>query len=803
MTKFFKLATFCLLVALFSFPNLQAQSQLSATDEKDIQATYAAWMNAFEKMDASLIPRLLAENAVEVNPLGMITRGKSNLSTAYVQLFEYFKSLPKPNSREMKIENYESRYLAPNLVSVNYVSVTTNHFGAKTEVEKNGRIHRSPKNKRRVACRNHFSHSCNRDGPNGRECPKMSRPKPEETIGSFEKPVLRFGGQVFLLFWNAVRITYRSIGYIFRTFMNSVCYFWAVKKPKSRNAMSIRIASFILLAVPIFGSAQDKKALDSLYRAFHAETRLQKKADLLYDIACENMNAANPDELGRYADSIELLAQKADYRRGLARSLDIRGQLYYQKSDFGQALPFFRQQLSVFSQAKDSAGIGSALTNIGNCFNEMGLHDSSITYLLRAVEIKERLGDLGDVASGLANIGNMYVDGQAYDKGIELLLRALKIRQGLGQEKRTMFTFNNLVVAYGSKKDFKNAFNCAENGLAIATKHNNQLVSTGTICSSMAHLLCEEGRFEEAIEWATRSMDYFVAGNRTPNMVYPLVNLARAHNSLGHFQKGLEFAEKGHKIMLEHGLFHPMTEYYEQLAAANEGLGKPQVALDWYKKYIVFNDSLEAKDNLRKLANLDIQYQTQKKEAVLAQKTLQIERQKSQRNGIIAAAILALATLGSWFQFVHNRQRVRQKEASLAAQFEHAEAEKLRELDQLKSTFFANISHEFRTPLTLILSPLDQILDGSLSGDLKKYHRIMQRNARRLLELVNQLLDLSKLEAGKMSLHATPGDLGQFLRSVSFSFESLAVRKNIRFLVETPENPIETRFRSRQKSKRC
>ncbi|MEO5601731.1 MAG: two-component regulator propeller domain-containing protein, partial [Cyclobacteriaceae bacterium] len=100
-------------------------------------------------------------------------------------------------------------------------------------------------------------------------------------------------------------------------------------------------------------------------------------------------------------------------------------------------------------------------------------------------------------------------------------------------------------------------------------------------------------------------------------------------------------------------------------------------------------------------------------------------------------------------------------------------AEHLSELDNLKSRFFANISHEFRTPITLIMGPLRNFY-GKASKDDQKVFGVMLRNAQRLLRLINQLLDLSKIEAGKMQLHTSPLDLVEFLRQIASSYESMA-----------------------------
>ncbi|HUM47718.1 MAG TPA: 7TM diverse intracellular signaling domain-containing protein, partial [Chitinophagales bacterium] len=120
-----------------------------------------------------------------------------------------------------------------------------------------------------------------------------------------------------------------------------------------------------------------------------------------------------------------------------------------------------------------------------------------------------------------------------------------------------------------------------------------------------------------------------------------------------------------------------------------------------------------------------------------------------------------------------------------------AEADRIKDLDSIKSKFFSNISHEFRTPLTLIQGPLQQIADaapatGTVTVPARQVH-LMKRNADRLLELVNQLLDLSRLDSGKMKLQVIKGDVMQLLKTIAYSFESLAERKQIHYHIQFPD----------------
>jgi signal transduction histidine kinase/CheY-like chemotaxis protein len=114
--------------------------------------------------------------------------------------------------------------------------------------------------------------------------------------------------------------------------------------------------------------------------------------------------------------------------------------------------------------------------------------------------------------------------------------------------------------------------------------------------------------------------------------------------------------------------------------------------------------------------------------------------------------------------------------------------DQLQSLDHAKTRFFANVSHELRTPLTLTLGPLED-LRARAGGDpqVERWLDIALRNARRLLRLVNQILDVAKLESGAMHLAPRPLDLGPFTRGVVAAFAPVAERKGLRLTVETPD----------------
>lgn len=134
------------------------------------------------------------------------------------------------------------------------------------------------------------------------------------------------------------------------------------------------------------------------------------------------------------------------------------------------------------------------------------------------------------------------------------------------------------------------------------------------------------------------------------------------------------------------------------------------------------------------------------------------------------------------------------QEALRVREQEREEARRLHELDRLKIKFLTNVSHEFRTPLSLIIAPLDKMLKDPLLAEQTTQISMIKRNVRRLLNLVNQLLDFRKMEVYELKLDTRPGDIIRFIKEVSFSFMDIAEQKNIQFAFDTDIPSLDTSF---------
>lgn len=141
-----------------------------------------------------------------------------------------------------------------------------------------------------------------------------------------------------------------------------------------------------------------------------------------------------------------------------------------------------------------------------------------------------------------------------------------------------------------------------------------------------------------------------------------------------------------------------------------------------------------------------------------------------------AIAILVLLGTAYTLFFYHRKSEAKR-----------LDEEKTREMQQMQLQFFTNISHEFRTPLSLISGPLEKIQqEAGILPAHAHYFQLMQRNVNRLMALISELMDFRKVEAGALKLKVMPGDLGLLVQAIADDFTELALQKNIRFEVTVP-----------------
>ncbi len=272
------------------------------------------------------------------------------------------------------------------------------------------------------------------------------------------------------------------------------------------------------------------------------------------------------------------------------------------------------------------------------------------------------------------------------------------------------------------------------------------------------------------------------------------IELAKALSGLGDFyrmklnqcKKAMPYLQEA-KVIYENVQLTNIRAYLyliENLAICHADRNEYQLGYEYYMQAYNLRKDIVREANDVTTRQLEAKHQAKEKDqeiALLSSQNALVEQQKINQSDQLLGAIGFTSLAGLFFFFLY---RTRQKTNK-----------KLRELDKAKSNFFANISHEFRTPLTLISGPIQQQLKKeNLPDNERANFEMINRNSSRLLSLVDQLLDLSKIDAGSLKLNVSKGELMPFIGALTDSFTYAGQQNEINYIVNINPSSIDTWF---------
>ncbi|MCG8326511.1 MAG: ATP-binding protein [Chitinophagales bacterium] len=535
------------------------------------------------------------------------------------------------------------------------------------------------------------------------------------------------------------------------------------------------IVLFGVLGIMQRGSAQ----LDSLLEVVQTMSDSKERAIVYKDIAFAYY-FSDPDKCIAYCDTLYSLSKKIGYKKGVSSQYYLRSVAYYIKEDYEKAIENCTLTIE-YTRAhnfKDNELI--ALDFMGSIYRAMGLYEKSIEYQLQSLALSEEEGDTIGIAYANYNISTLYHDLGDKISTKEYVETAIQFAKNTDEYSLLTNCYNT----YSSTiKDADKRWEMLTKAMEYAnlagsryyaitvyqnfSDHYNQLdkVEKAIENAREAFMISEE--FEEIYqlsESAASLGSYFLRSNQLDSAAYYL-EIAKEVAS-----------ENDYKIELEDSYYY-LSELYQKRNNTTEALRYLQLA--YATKDSVYNEEITTQLQLN-----SAKYEFEKNQRIISEQQLKISEETRKRNRIIFIALLLLAAISGIYQWYLLRQQKRKQEAEIALAQQQAEATRLRELDELKTSFFTNISHELRTPLTLILSPLADLQEQVKVVPIREKLKVIKGNAQRLLRLVNEIMDLAKVEAGKMDLQNSKVDLHQFIRRVFYSFESLADLRRIDFNLE-------------------
>ncbi|HQU21277.1 MAG TPA: response regulator [Flavobacteriaceae bacterium] len=382
--------------------------------------------------------------------------------------------------------------------------------------------------------------------------------------------------------------------------------------------------------------------------------------------------------------------------------------------------------------------IAAAYQSLGNIYLELEDYDSSEQYFLLANEEFLKIpGNSFYLETTNQHLGQVYYRKKQYRKADSLLQRSYTFFKGI-EDNRTLATIDTYLglvyVAYERPKEAETYF---KEALELHKKYDFDYEASQAGIE-LSKLYLTQNRHSEAIRVLNEVLSYNQGNKNTLIRQQTLALLADA--------------------------FYQQQNYKQ--------------AFETFKIAENLKDSLQQAQSADKIREIEAIYQTETRDReikLLTSKNLLVQQQKKNQLVLLLSG-LGLALFAGIFFFFQYRTRLKTNQ-------------KLKELDKAKSTFFANISHEFRTPLTLIKAPLeDQLESAALSNNDRRNLQVAKAHISRLESLVEQLLALSKLESGHFKLRVQPGNLLAFAKALASQFVLAAEEKQLEYQMQFEED---------------
>jgi signal transduction histidine kinase/DNA-binding response OmpR family regulator len=565
--------------------------------------------------------------------------------------------------------------------------------------------------------------------------------------------------------------------------------------------------TFFLILLTSFGFAQNSDKLQ--------HTISKEDSVMLHGLKmkmAQHINP-NPDSAFFYSRKIKTISLNKNYGPGICDANYLIGQCFKRIQQTDSAIAYFKKTLTLSEKINYPIGVARAYNSLCRTYYLTGEMEASIDACQKAIATTRQFEDPGNmifadshtalatayarqnqledavktllvvdsvhkkaplrpdvIAAAYQNLGNIYLELEDYKASENYYIRANNEFEKLGGN--ATYYLNTTHINLGQVYYHENQLNKADSLLSLSYTFFSSIGDERTIGEISTYLGQVKAAKNELVEAETFFKEGFAIHKRNNRAYEASLNaLELARVSLKRSQPNNAIAYLKEAEQLNETVYNSQVaqEIFELLASSYAANNNYRMAYSYKEQAGNLKDSLQQVQSTEKIREIEAVYQTESRDReieLLTSKNALIEQQKkNQRNLLLGGlGLTALVGLFFFFQF-KNRQRTNRK---------------LKELDKAKSTFFANISHEFRTPLTLIKGPLDdQLKLDTISKNERKNLLLAKTNTQRLESLVEQLLALSKLESGNLKLKVQPGNLPGFVAAQAEAFNFATQEKNI------------------------
>ena len=563
--------------------------------------------------------------------------------------------------------------------------------------------------------------------------------------------------------------------------------------------------------------AQQEQKLDSLQRSLEKvegntkfETLLeiykiyirtdQEEAKRVLKEAEDLANSLNSDEgraftmvmrgvgyqLTSQFDSLDYISKKGiefskkiGYKYTLARFLNMQGIYYEKEGKLDSAIYFYLKvdELDVMPKK-------FLYNNLGLAYYRKRELQEAVKYFSLTIEAAQKSSDLTVEAIVANNLGNLYKEIGDLERARKYYFRSIETKGKLGDERGKLFAYAGLLTL--NDLDERDRIKYGNEALAIALAIKDDYFIR-YFTSSKANQLIIQNKCQEAINLLQPLYQQDNANGNFDNVSAEIyIVLLKANQCSGQLLNARKIAEALLEEVEKTNRLDQIQVARSHLLNIYQRINDQEAYFKLAPTYFDAKDSIQAASNVEQLAELESRLSDVEKEKEISLLNATLKERAIRRNWIIIISVLTAVIL-SLIIYFRSRQLTAQRRLVEQEQKTAQELAKVNEeltaLDQMKTRFFTNISHELRTPVTLISTPISYILKqygASFQQEVKKSLELAKKNARQLQNLVEELLELSRIDVGKVKLSLSSAGLAYF-KGLFSAYESVADHKSISY----------------------
>lgn len=541
--------------------------------------------------------------------------------------------------------------------------------------------------------------------------------------------------------------------------------------------MNIHLSAYLkigllLLAVSIdfmyINATDSNKTIESVLSEFdHADSSKQKK------IAVRLFELLNRED---FFDEPYSFPQSwpADSLR--AEVWNCAAYYYFDRQEYNNGIESAHKALALLQKGKNTEITAECMSCLSLCYFRISDYANAIKYGKAVLEIDKNIGDKSAVSSDLNNLAAIYLASKRPDEALSFALKALHNSKATGDSLRIAIRMGMISEIYQTLGDHNNALSFAEQAYRIDLKQGRVDKVAIRLCQMAAPLFSMK-LYDKAENCLLRALpELKKSGN--------IQSYSIACNQLG----SLALAQNDHSkaamyFNMALPFFSGQGDFFNE-SKTREGLYKtlkqsdPALATEHLERLCLLKDSLYSREMQDAVSEYNAKYKNE-------ELRLKYEYEGRQRNSIVKISVLTMLLAISVIVLLLYINRQRKQKIAIVKQSE-----------LMRANFFTNITHEFRTPLTVLLSAAQEIIRRSPenSETLRNASDIM-RHGRELLNLINQLLDIAKMTSAKMpETEWKYGNIVEFIKILCESHGAYASENGVELVYAPQEECVEMNF---------